>query len=124
MAMYHVTYQDRKKIIDLPEPYSSDELRKHILDTFGLNQNVTLRIQLYNKTFEDWVDIDIEDEQLSHGGKLNVHCERASAPAELAPGPSSAGTNTPAKGLCEVECQKTATPPRSCTSSGPVSTTR
>ena len=80
MALYHVTYGSRKKLVKLQE-YRPESLRKSLTGAFDIDKEAKFIVQLYNKDFEDWVDVDIEDATLSDGGKLNITLSDASTGA-------------------------------------------
>ena len=71
---FHVSYGEKKKIVKVE---NQDELKGRIVKTFGLPDDTQLKLQLYCKEWDDWVDTDFEDEELAQGGKLKVVWENA-----------------------------------------------
>ena len=75
MSEFHVTCvypsnKEKKKIVKLPNKGQSPIIRKQ----FELPADGKYRILLFNKKFDDWVDVD-KWQDLPDGGKLKIIVE-------------------------------------------------
>lgn len=81
MPNYHVTFGSKKKLVTLQDVYNSEILRLHIRKAFGLEADVVFQLQLFNKEWDDWVDVDLDDPLLTDGGKLQLLTGNQQEPA-------------------------------------------
>lgn len=115
MASFHVTYGERKSIVTVEEQFTTDKLTECISKAFKLPPNAPMHLQMYNKTWDDWVDISLDDpEQLSNGGKLKLCVSPAAACATEEPGLTPAPESSGQASLSDFE-MTTSTPQASVT---------
>lgn len=57
MASFHVTYCESKKIVKMQAGFATEDLKGSIIQTFGLEPNAPMRLQLYDKTWEESMEM-------------------------------------------------------------------
>ncbi len=50
------------------DTYSSDQVRSALVQAFDIDNDAEISVQLFHKSWDDWVDVDLASQSLHAGG--------------------------------------------------------